>query len=164
MAKITFGKDKQWVLEISPLTIWSNEGSEGEFMEYALRLFCEEKPIFNPQLDTLLTIVKGEEDEYISDFISHALSTKQGENWTPLEPKTVLYMQPVNQLMCCGSTAAKAPFLLDISIDQNLFAGEDKVFGPYSNTGLSIRFEAPADAWAKFAEELYQEESDFEEE
>lgn len=164
MATITFGKDKQWALEIAPLTIWCNPGSEGEFMEYALRLTCEGKPVFNPEIEPLLTIVKGEEDNYISDFISHAISAKEGENWTPLEPKTTLYMQPVNQMMCCGAAAAKAPFLLDVSMDQNLFAGEGKVFGPYSNNGLSVRIEAPADVWTKFADTLYQEESDFDEE
>ena len=164
MAKITFGKEKQFVLEISPLTIWSNPGSEGEFMEYQLGLFCEGKSIFNPELSNVITIVKGEEDEYLADFIFHAVSSQQGENWTPLEPKTSLYMQPVNQLMCCGANAVKAPFLLDISLDQNLFAGEGKVFGSYSNTGLSIRFEAPAQEWITFSNELHQEECDFEEE
>ena len=39
MAKIKFGKQGHLELEISPLTIWSNPGSEGEFMEYQIGLY-----------------------------------------------------------------------------------------------------------------------------
>ena len=164
MAKIKFGKEGHLELEITPNTVWSNPGSEGEFMEYNLSLRVEGKEIFNPQLKSQLTIVKGEEDQYLADFISDVLSSGEAKNWTPLEPKTTLYMQPVDQLMCCGANAAKAPYILDITLEQNIFAGEDRVFGPYSNTGITIRFEAPADQWRNFMEELYKEEDDFDEE
>ncbi len=164
MAKIKFGKEGHLELELTPLTIWSNPGSEGEFMEYQLGLTVEGKEIFNPEMKPLLTIVKGEEDEYLSDFIFRALRGAQGINWTPLEPKAVLYMQPVDQMMCCGANAAKAPYVLDITLEQNIFAGDNKVFGPYSNTGMSIRFEATAQNWHQFADDLYKEEGDFDEE
>lgn len=164
MAKITFGKENHLELEITPNTIWSNPGSEGEFMEYSLSLRVEGKEIFNPQIASSLTIVKGEEDAYLADFISDVLANGQGANWTPLEPKTVLYMQPVDQMMCCGANAAKAPYVLDIVLEQNIFAGENRVFGNYSNTGITIRFEAPADKWRDFVAELYKEEDDFDEE
>jgi len=163
MAKIKFGKQEHLELEITPNTIWSNPGSEGEFMEYRLALRVEGKEIFNPELSSVFTIVKGEEDAYLSDFISDVLAGGQGASWTPLEPKTVLYMQPVDQLMCCGPNATKALFVLDITLEQNLFAGEDRVFGPYSNTGVTIRFEAPAYKWRDFVTELYREEDDFDE-
>lgn len=163
MAKIKFGKEGHLELELTPLTIWSNPGSEGEFMEYQLGLTVEGKEIFGPEVKPLLTIVKGEEDEYLSDFIFRALNEGKGVNWTPLEPKAVLYMQPVDQMMCCGANAAKAPFVLDVTFEQNIFAGENKVFGPYSNTGISIRFEATAVDWHQFADDLYKEEDDFEE-
>lgn len=164
MAKIKFGKEGHLELEITPNTIWSNPGSEGEFMEYSLSLRVEGKEIFNPQLASLLTIVKGEEDPYLADFISDVLANGQGNSWTPLEPKTALYMQPVDQLMCCGANAAKAPYVLDITLEQNIFAGENRVFGNYSNTGITIRFEAPADEWRDFVTALYKEEDDFDEE
>lgn len=164
MAKIKFGKEGHLELEITPNTIWANPGSDGEFMEYQLSLRVEGKEIFNSELKSLLTIVKGEEDPYLADFISDALSKGTGVNWTPLEPKATLYMQPVDQLMCCGANEAKAPFVLEIALEQNIFAGEGRVFGNYSNTGVTIHFEASADEWRKFAQELYKEEDDFDEE
>lgn len=162
MAKITFGKDKHLELEISPLTIWSNEGSEGEFMEYQIALTCEGKNVFGEQIAPLLIALKTEEDEYLSDFIVQALATTSENSWTPLEPKVSFYIHPLPMMGCCG--ALKAPFVLEINMDQNIFAGENKVFGAYSNTGLSIRFEAFAQEWDKFAQDLRQEEEDFDEE
>lgn len=162
MAKITFGKDKHLELEISPLTIWSNEGSEGEFMEYQIALTCEGKNVFGEQIAPLLIALKTEEDEYLSDFIVQALATTSENSWTPLEPKVSFYIHPLPMMGCCG--APKAPFVLEINMDQNIFAGENKVFGAYSNTGLSIRFEAFAQEWDKFAQDLRQEEEDFDEE
>ena len=53
---------------------------------------------------------------------------------------------------------------LQITLEQNIFAGEDKVFGPYSNTGLNINFEAPRKAWEQFARDIRAEEEDFDEE
>lgn len=164
MAKIKFGKEEHLELEITPNTIWSNPGSEGEFMEYQLSLRVEGKEIFNPELKSSFVIVKGEEDQYLADFISDVLANGQGASWTPLEPKTTLYMQPVDQMLCCGANANQAPFMLDITLEQNIFAGEGRVFGNYSNTGVTIRFEAPACRWRDFVADLYQEEDDFDEE
>ena len=164
MAKITFGKEKQLELEISPLTIWSNEGSEGEFMEYQIALTCEGKSVFGEQISPLLVAVKSEEDEYLADFISQTIAAGQDGSWTPLEPKVSLYLRPLMMMGCCGSNMAKAPFVLEINMDQNILAGENKVFGPYSNTGFSIRFESSAQEWNNFAQTLRQEEEDFDEE
>ena len=38
------------------------------------------------------------------------------------------------------------------------------MFGPYSNTGLTISFEAAGKDWADFAQAIRAEEEDFDEE
>lgn len=165
MARIKFGKNEHLVLEITPLTIWSNPGSEGEFMEYQIALYCQGTPVFNPELGENLVAVKDEESIYLSDFIAETLASRQQHNWTMLEPKVSFYMAPgVAPLGCCGNYNHADPFFLQITLEQNIFAGEDKTFGPYSNTGLNINFEAPGDAWAQFVKDLRAEEEDFDEE
>ena len=165
MAKIKFGKEGHLELEISPLSIWSNPGSEGEFMEYQLGLYCEGKPVFNPDLQDKLVAVKDEEMIYLSDFILQTLNEHKENNWTMLEPKASLYMYPVeNALGCCSSYKPREMFQLQVTLEQNIFAGEDKVFGPYSNTGLTISFEAEREVWAQFAQDIRNEEEDFDEE
>jgi len=165
MAKIKFGKEGHLELEISPLSIWSNPGSEGEFMEYQLGLFCEGKPVFNPDWQDKLVALKDEEMFYLSDFILQTLQEHKEHNWTMLEPKVSLYMVPVQPaLACCSSYNQKDMFLLQLTLEQNIFAGEDKVFGPYSNTGLTISFEADGKDWAAFAQAIRGEEEDFDEE
>lgn len=165
MAKIKFGKEGHFVLEISPLSIWSNPGSEGEFMEYQLGLFCEGKPVFNPDLHDKLVALKDEEKVYLSDFILQTLREHKEQNWTMLEPKVSLYMYPIqSSLGCCSTYNQKDMFLLQLTLEQNIFAGEDQVFGPYSNTGLTVSFEAPGEAWAQFAKDIRREEEDFDEE
>ena len=165
MAKIKFGKEGHLALEISPLSIWSNPGSEGEFMEYQLGLFCEGKSVFHPDWQEKLIALKDEEMGYLSDFILQTLNEHKENNWTMLEPKVSLYMYPVqNALGCCSSYNQKDMFQLQITLEQNIFAGEDKIFGPYSNTGLTISFEACGDDWAKFAQDIRREEEDFDEE
>lgn len=165
MAKIKFGREGHLVLEISPLTIWSNPGSEGEFMEYQLGLFCEGKSVFNPQWQEKLVALKDEEMIYLSDFILQTLKEHKENNWVMSEPKVSLYMYPVqNTLGCCSSYNQKDIFQLQITLEQNIFAGEDKVFGPYSNTGITVSFEADGSDWAMFAQDIRREEEDFDEE
>lgn len=165
MAKIKFGKKGHLELEITPLTIWSNPGSEGEFMEYQLGLYCEGESIFNPALAEKLIALKDEESIYLSDFIAETLAERKENNWTMLEPKVSLYMRPVPPPAgCCSTYNLPDNFLLQITLEQNIFAGEDKVFGPYSNTGLNINFEAPGKDWAEFAKAIRAEEEDFDEE
>ena len=165
MAKIKFGKKGHLELEITPLTIWSNPGSEGEFMEYQLGLYCEGESIFNPALAEKLVALKDEEGIYLSDFIAETLAERKENNWTMLEPKVSLYMRPVPPpAACCSTYNLPDNFLLQMTLEQNIFAGEDKVFGPYSNTGLNINFEAPAKDWAEFAKAIRAEEEDFDEE
>ena len=165
MAKIKFGKKGHLELEITPLTIWSNPGSEGEFMEYQLGLYCEGESIFNPALAEKLIALKDEESIYLSDFIAETLAERKENNWTMLEPKVSLYMRPVPPPAgYCSTYNLPDNFLLQITLEQNIFAGEDKVFGPYSNTGLNINFEAPGKDWAEFAKAIRAEEEDFDEE
>ena len=165
MAKIKFGKEGHLALEISPLSIWSNPGSEGEFMEYQLGLYCEGKSVFNPELVEKLVAVKDEEMDYLADFIAQTLAEHKENNWTMLEPKVSFYMYPIqNSLGCCSPYNQKDMFMMQITLEQNIFAGEDKVFGAYSNTGLTINFEADGADWAKFAEDIRREEEDFDEE
>lgn len=165
MAKIKFGEQGHLELEITPLTIWSNPGSEGEFMEYQIGLFCEGKSVFNPLMSDRLVAVKDEEAIYLSDFIAEVLAERKESNWTMLEPKASFYMRPVPPPAgCCSTYNLPDNFFLQITFDQNILAGEDKVFGPYSNTGLNINFEAPAKDWAKLAAEIRAEEEDFDEE
>ena len=165
MAKIKFGKQGHLELEITPLTIWSNPGSEGEFMEYQLGLFCEGESVFSEVWQSKLVAVKDEESIYLSDFIAQTLAQRKENNWNMLEPKVSLYMRPLPPpAACCSSYNRPDDFLLQISLDQNIFAGEDKVFGPYSNTGLTINFQASGKDWAAFAQEIRTEEEDFDEE
>ncbi len=165
MAKIKFGKEAHLALEISPLSIWSNPGSEGEFMEYQLGLYCEGKSVFDPHFSDRLVAVKDEEMIYLSDFILQTLQEHKENNWMMLEPKVSIYMYPVqNSLGCCSSYNPKDMFMMQLTLEQNIFAGEDKVFGPYSNTGITINFEAEGSAWAKLAADLRTEEEDFDEE
>ena len=165
MAKIKFGSKGHLELEISPLSIWSNPGSEGEFMEYQLGLTCAGVPVFNPELSERLVAVKDEEMIYLSDFILQTLNEHKENNWTMLEPKVSLYMYPIQTAMgCCSSYNQKDMFLLQLTLEQNIFAGEDQVFGPYSNTGLTINFEACGQDWAQFAHAIRTEEEDFDEE
>lgn len=164
MAKIKFGKQGHLELEISPLTIWSNPGSEGEFMEYQIALYCEGEPVFNPVMAERLVAVKDEESIYLSDFIAETLAERKENNWIPLEPKASFYMHPLQAAGCCSSYNRPDDFMLQITLEQNILAGEDNVFGPYSNTGLNINFEAPAKAWAQFAADIRAEEEDFDEE
>ena len=65
---------------------------------------------------------------------------------------------------CCRSYNQPDNFLLQLTLEQNIFAGENKTFGPYSNTGLTLQFEAPGKAWAQFAQDIRAEEEDFDEE
>jgi hypothetical protein len=161
MAGITFGKDSHLRLEIEPVSVWSSSPeSEGESMEYQFALYCEDKPVFNPEIMRLLTIVKGEEDIYLSDFISKTLTSMSDGMWTMLEPKVLLYMHPLTSMGCCGQSPAQTMFMLEVTFDQNILAGENKVFGNYSNTGFSVRFEATALAWTNFAHKLLEEEED----
>lgn len=165
MAKIKFGEYGHLELEITPLSIWANPGSEGEFMEYQLGLYCEGESVFSSVWTERLVAVKDEEAIYISDFIAETLAERKENNWTMLEPKVSLYMRPVPPPAgCCSSYNRPDNFLLQLTLDQNIFAGEDKVFGPYSNTGLNINFEAAGKDWAQFAQEIRAEEEDFEEE
>lgn len=165
MAKIKFGKQGHLELEISPLTIWSNPGSEGEFMEYQLGLFCAGENVFNPAWEECLCAVKDEENIYLSDFIAQTLAQRRENNWTMLDPKVSFYMRPVPPPAgCCSSFNRPDDFLMQITLEQNIFAGEDKVFGPYSNTGLTVSFEASAKEWAQFAQDIRAEEEDFDEE
>lgn len=165
MAKIKFGEHGHLELEITPLTIWSNPGSEGEFMEYQIGLYCEGESVFSSVFADRLVAVKDEEAIYISDFIAETLAERKENNWTMLEPKASLYMRPVPPPAgCCSSYNRPDNFFLQITLDQNIFAGEDKVFGPYSNTGLNVNFEAAGKDWARFAQEIRAEEEDFEEE
>ena len=165
MAKIKFGAQKQWELEITPTTIWSKPDSEGEFMEYQLGLYLEGKSLFNQDLAERLVFVKDEESEYIADFISKTLAEHEQQNWTPAEPKAVMFMAPLGCAPCAGGvTNPKEAVVLDISLSENIWAGADKIFGQYSNTGMSLRVEATAQAWSDFAEQIRQEEDDFEEE
>ena len=165
MARIKFGKNEHLVLEITPLTIWSNPGSEGEFMEYQIALYCQGVPVFNPELGEKLVAVKDEESIYLSDFIAQTLASREQQNWTMLEPKVSMYMAPcVAPLGCCGNYNQADNFFLQITLEQNIFAGEDKIFGPYSNTGLNINFEASGGAWAQLVTDLRAEEEDFDEE
>jgi len=109
--------------------------------------------------------VKDEENIYLSDFIAETLASHEQHNWTMLEPKVSLFMAPgVLPIQCCGNYNLPDPFFLQITLEQNIFAGEDKTFGPYSNTGLNINFEAPGNAWAQFVQDLRAEEEDFDEE
>ncbi len=165
MAKIKFGKQGHLELEITPLTIWSNPGSEGEFMEYQLGLFCEGKSIFNPEVESVLTAIKDEGSIYLSDFIAQTLAEHSENNWIMLEPKVSLYMRPLPPPAgCCSTYNRPDNFLLQVTLEQNVFAGEDKIFGPYSNTGLMISFEASGKDWAAFAQAIRAEEEDFDEE
>ncbi len=165
MAKIKFGEKGHLELEITPLTIWSNPGSEGEFMEYQLGLYCEGESVFNPVLEEKLVALKDEETIYLSDFIAETLAERKDNNWTMLEPKVSFYMHPVPPPAgCCSSYNRPDNFMLQLTLEQNILAGEDKVFGPYSNTGLTISFEAPAKAWAQLAQDIRSEEEDFDEE
>ena len=90
MAKIKFGKQGHLELEITPLTIWSNPGSEGEFMEYQLGLYCEGVSVFNEHWTDKLVALKDEETIYLSDFIAETLTEHKENNWTMLEPKVSL--------------------------------------------------------------------------
>lgn len=165
MAKIKFGKEGHLELEITPLTIWSNPDSEGEFMEYQLGLSCEGEPVFSSAVQEKLVAVKDEESIYLSDFIAETLAKREDNNWIMLEPKASFYMRPGTPAMgCCSSYNAPDNFFLQITLEQNIFAGEDKVFGPYCNTGLNINFEAPRKAWEQFARDIRAEEEDFDEE
>ena len=102
MAIIKFGEKGHWELEITPITIWSNPGSEGEFMEYQIALYCEGKPVFNPAISEKIVAVKDEESVYLSDFISEILAKHEENNWIMLEPKVSFYMRPgVSPLGCC---------------------------------------------------------------
>lgn len=94
MARIKFGKEGHLELEISPLTIWSNPGSEGEFMEYQIGLYCEGENIFSSYASEKLVAVKDEESIYLSDFIALVLANRTEDNWTMLEPKVSFYMRP----------------------------------------------------------------------
>ena len=112
MAKIKFGKKGHLELEITPLTIWSNPGSEGEFMEYQLGLFCEGENVFNPALEPKLVALKDEENVYLSDFIAETLAERKENNWTMLEPKVSLYMRPVPPPAgCCSAYNLGAKYL-----------------------------------------------------
>ena len=123
-------------LEISPLTIWSNPGSEGEFMEYQIGLYCGGESIFSEKWTDKLVALKDEENIYLSDFIAETLTERKENNWTMLEPKVSLYMHPGQTAGCCSAFNRPDPFILQVTLEQNIFAGENKVFGPYSNTGL----------------------------
>jgi len=161
MALISFGKDNHLQLEIAPISVWSSSPeSEGESMEYQFALYCEDKPLFNTEFMKLLTIVKGEEDIYLSDFISQTVASGSDNSWTMLEPKASLYMRPLVPMGCCGPSVANPSFVLEVTFDQNILAGENQVFGNYSNTGFSVRFEATAQAWNEFAQKLLEEEDD----
>ena len=165
MAKIKFGKQGHLELEITPLTIWSNPGSEGEFMEYQLGLYCEGVSVFNEHWTDKLVALKDEETIYLSDFIAETLTEHKENNWTMLEPKVSLYMRPSEAAPgCCRSYNQPDNFLLQLTLEQNIFAGENKTFGPYSNTGITLQFEAPGKAWAQFAQDIRAEEEDFDEE
>lgn len=164
MAKIKFGTQQQWELEITPLTIWSNENSEVEFMEYQLGLYLEGKSVFNPELADKLVFVKDDQSEYIADFISKTLAEHTQQNWTPAEPKAVLFMAPLGCAPCAGGvTNPRELVVLDITLSENIWAGADNVFGQYTNTGMSLRVEATASAWSDFAAQIRQEEDDFDE-
>lgn len=164
MAKIKFGEHGHLELEITPLTIWSTPGSEGEFMEYQIGLYCQGESVFNPALAEKLVAVKDEETIYLSDFIAEVLAKRQESNWTMLEPKASFYMRPSEPPQnCCSAFNRPDNFFMQVTLEQNILAGEDKVFGPYSNTGLNINFEAPAKDWARFAQDIRAEEEDFEE-
>lgn len=161
MAVISFGKNSHLQLEIVPVSVWSSSPeSAGESMEYQVALFCEDKPVFNTEFMKLLTVVKGEDDIYLADFISQTLANGNEANWTPQDPKVTLYMHPLGSMACCGPLSAQAVFVLEIAFDQNILAGENKVFGNPSNTGFTIRFEATAQTWKKFADDLLEEEQD----
>lgn len=165
MARIKFGKEGYVELEISPLTIWSNPGSEGEFMEYQIGLYCEGENVFSSYASEKLVALKDEETVYLSDFIAQVLANRTEDNWTMLEPKVSFYMRPsLPPQGCCSAYNRPDDFFMQITLEQNIFAGEDKVFGPYSNTGLNINFEAPAKDWAQFAKDIRAEEEDFDEE
>ena len=166
MAKIKFGTQKQWELEITPQTIWSNPDSEGEFMEYRLGLYLNGQSVFNEELAQQLVFVKDEESTYIADFISETLASHEQQNWMPAQPKAVLFMAPLGGCTPCagGVTNPKEMLVLDITLSENIWAGPDKVFGDYTNTGLSVRVEAGAKAWSEFAAQIRREEDDFEEE
>lgn len=165
MAKIKFGAQKRWELEITPTTIWSKPGSEGEFMEYQLGLYLNGNSVFNEALAERLVFVKDEESEYIADFISKTLAEHEQQNWTPAEPKVMLFMAPLGCAPCAGGvTNPREQVVLDITLSENIWAGADRVFGEYSNTGMSLRVEASATAWSDFAAQIRQEEDDFEEE
>lgn len=164
MARIKYGKQGHLELEITPVAIWSNPDSEGEFMEYQIGLFCEGVPVFNSPWQESLIALKDEENIYLSDFIRQTLASHEASNWSMLEPKVSLFMHPLQSGGCCSSYNRPDNFLLQITLEQNIFAGEDKIFGDYSNTGMGISFEASAKDWLAFAADIRAEEEDFDEE
>ena len=99
MAKIKFGKKGHLELEITPLTIWSNPGSEGEFMEYQLGLYCEGESVFNPALAEKLVAVKDEESIYLSDFIAETLAFRRLRRAVPPITCRIIF--------CCKSRWSK---------------------------------------------------------
>jgi len=165
MAKIKFGSQKQWELEITPLSVWSNPNSEGEFMEYQLGLYLFGKSVFNPELAENLVFVKDEQSLYITDFINKTLAEHEQQNWTPAEPKAVFFMAPLGCAPCAGGvTSLREMLVLDITLSENIWAGADRMFGNYSNTGMSLRVEASAQDWNDFSAQIRREEDDFDEE
>ena len=135
-----------------------------EFMEYQIGLHCGGESIFSEKWTDKLVALKDEENIYLSDFIAETLTERKENNWTMLEPKVSLYMHPGQTAGCCSAFNRSDPFILQVTLEQNIFAGENKVFGPYSNTGLTITFEADGKAWAQFAQDIRAEEEDFDEE
>ena len=162
MAHIRYGKNGV-ELDISPISRWYEEGQQEPCVEYEIGLYYKDTPLFSEEFAEKIVALKDTQAPYLSTFILQVLSKGEADNWIMLEPKVSIFFMPKVAVGCAcrGEMPGQTPFYMEIKLDQNILA--DKPYTEYSDTGLTLKLEAPREQWGEFARELEQEETDFEE-
>lgn len=150
-------------LDITPTSRWYEEGQAEPCVEYEVGFYYKDEPLFSDTFAERFLALKDEQAPYLSSFILKVLSTEQADNWTMLTPNVSIFMAPKDLLGCaCRSGLPEQTlFMMEIKLDQNILA--DKPYAAFSDTGLTLRLEAPRSRWGEFARQLEQEEIDFDE-
>lgn len=162
MAHIQYGKEGL-ELDISPISRWyDHEEDQEPCMEYEIGMYFKDTPLFSDEMAEKFVALKDAQAPHLSTFILNVLASGQPDNWIMLEPKVSIFMAPKSALGCAcrGELPGQTPFFMEIKLDQNILA--DKPYTEYSDTGLSLKIEAPREKWGEFARQLEVEETDFE--
>lgn len=162
MAHIRYGKEGL-ELDITPISRWCDAGSEEPCLEYEIGLYYKDTPLFTDTFAEKLVALKDAQMPYLSTFILGVLGSGEPDNWIMLEPKVSIFFTPKSSLGCAcrAEIPAMTPFYMEIKLDQNILA--DKPYTEYSDTGLTLKFEARREQWDEFVRQLVAEESDFDE-